>query len=153
MGNRLRHLRLMPLALLLVAVSATAEYESKLRDAGSLGGIRLADSENPNVRKVYIVQLKSAPAADFHRSLNRAPAKPGAPRTRFDKSIPIIEQYAARLTAEQDRALARAGPGAELVYRYHYGLNGFAARMHPSQAHKLDSLPEVLHVWEDEVRS
>jgi len=152
-GNKLRHLRLMLLALLLVAVSATAEYETNLRDAGSLGGIRLADSENPNVRKVYIVQLKSPPAADFHRSLNKAPAKPGAPRTRFDKSIPIIEQYAAQLTAEQDKALARAGPGAELLYRYHYGLNGFAARMHPSQAHKLDSLPEVLHVWEDEVRS
>ena len=143
----------MLLALLLVAVSATAEYETNLRDAGSLGGIRLADSGNPNVRKVYIVQLKSPPAADFHRSLNKAPAKPGAPRTRFDKSIPIIEQYAAQLTAEQDKVLARAGPGAELLYRYHYGLNGFAARMHPSQAHKLDSLPEVLHVWEDEVRS
>ena len=153
MGNKLRHLRLIPLALLLVAAIATAEYETKLRDAGSLGGIRLANSENPDVSKVYIVQLKTAPAADFHRSLNKAPAKPGAPRTRFNKSIPIVEQYAARLTAEQDRALARAGPGAELIYRYHYGLNGFAARMHPSQAHKLDSLPEVLHVWEDEVRS
>jgi len=153
MGNKLRHMRLMPLALLLLTVSATAEYETKLRDAGSLGGIRLANSENPNVRKVYIVQLKTAPAADFHRSLNKAPAKPGAPRTRFNKSIPIVEQYAARLTAEQDRILARAGPGAELIHRYHYGLNGFAARMHPSQAHKLDSLPEVMHVWEDEVRS
>ena len=153
MGNKLRHMRLMPLVLLLLTVSATAEYETKLRDAGSLGGIRLANSENPDVSKVYIVQLKTAPAADFYRSLNRAPAKPGAPRTRFNKKIPIVEQYSAQITAEQDRVLARAGPGTELIYRYHYGLNGFAARMHPSQAHKLDSLPEVLHVWEDEVRS
>ena len=48
--------------------------------------------------------------------------------------------------------LAKAGGGTELIYRYRFGLNGFAAKMHPSQAHKLDSMDEVLHVWEDEIR-
>ena len=152
MRSRPHKLRLLPLALLLLAASAAAEYETQLRDAGSLGGIRLAGSEDPNIRKVYIVQLKTPSASDFHGSLNKTPAHFAAKRVRFDKSLPVIEQYAARLTAEQDKALAHAGAGADLVYRYHYGINGFAARMHPSQAHKLESLREVLHVWEDEVR-
>ena len=145
-------LRLTLLLLLSVAIPANAEYESKLRDAGSLGGIRLAGSEDPGMRKVYIVQLAAPSAADVHAKMTPATYKAGATRTRFDKSAPAIQEYAARLVAEQDKALARAGAGTELVYRYQYGLNGFAARMHPSQAHKLENLPEVLHVWEDEIR-
>ena len=73
-------------------------------------------------------------------------------RTRFDKTRPEIQAYAARLAATQDRVFATAGPGAELVYRYQYGLNGFAATMSPAQAHKLEAQPDVLQVWEDEIR-
>jgi subtilisin family serine protease len=116
--------RLLLFLSLLVSTGAAADYESRLRDAGSLGGIRLAGTEDPNISKVYIVQLQTPSAADYHASM----------------------------TEEQNKVLARAGSGAELIYRYQYGLNGFAARMHPSQAHKLESLPDVLHVWEDEVR-
>ena len=76
--------RLLCLSLLL-AGSAAAEYESALRDAGSLGGIRLADSEDPNLRKTYIVQLKAPAAAEYHATL-AAPAmtKPGAPTERWN---------------------------------------------------------------------
>lgn len=141
--------------MLLLAGNATAGYESQLRDAGSIGGIRLAGSEDPAVRKVYIVQLKAPSAALQFAKLRTAAAKPGAPlaaRARFDKSAPAIQSYAAQLVEEQDKVLRRAGSDVELVYRYQYGLNGFAARMHPSQAHKLESAPEVLQVWEDEIR-
>ena len=144
--------RLLSLVLLLLAVTAGAEYETRLRDAGSLGGIRLAGSDDPTVRKVYIVQLKAPSAADYYGSLRTFASKPGVARSRFDNSSPIIQEYAARLATEQDKTLARAGAGVELLYRYQFGLNGFAARMHPSQAHKLENLPEVLHVWEDEIR-
>ena len=138
-------------ALLLTSASPAAEYESRLRDAGSLGAIRLAGTEDPGVRKVYVVQLKTPSAAQFHASSLKS-AFPGQPRVRLDKSRADIQSYAARLADEQDRLLTRAAADAELIYRYRYGLNGFAARMHPGQAHKLASLPEVLHVWEDEIR-
>ena len=145
----------MLLVTALMSAAAFAGLESELRDAGSLGGIRLADSEKPGASKIYIVQLREPSAAEFHSALHGVSGKPGAPqpaRSRLDKTNPAIQGYAARLAAEQDRILARAGSGATLVYRYQYGLNGFAARMHPSQAHKLENLPEVLHVWEDEIR-
>ena len=77
---------------------------------------------------------------------------PQAPRARFDKSSAAVQNYTAALAEQQNRTLAKAGTGTELIYRYQYSLNGFAARMHPAQAHKLESLPEVVNVWEDEIR-
>ncbi len=142
-------------SLLLSSFSAQAENESRLRDAGGPGGIRLAGTENPERRVVYIVQLRAPSAAEYHASLLSAtPAKPlvAADRLRFDKNNSAIQSYAAQLGAEQDRVLAYAAPNAEKIYSYRYGLNGFAARMTPGQAHKLENLPEVQHVWEDEIR-
>ena len=139
--------------LLLPAVSA-AQHESPLRDAGSLGALRLAGSEDQAVRRVYIVQLAMPSAAQYHAAQLQT-AQPGAvtaPRVRLDKSSAAIQSYTARLQEAQDRVIARAGPDSELIYRYRFGLNGFAAKMHPAEAHKLASLPEVLHVWEDEIR-
>ncbi|MDA0705813.1 MAG: S8 family serine peptidase [Proteobacteria bacterium] len=144
--------RFTTLCLLLLAAVANGADESRLRDAGSLGGIRLANSEEAGIRKVYIVQLKAPPAAAFDASLRPLANKLGVAHTRFDKTNPMIQEYAAQLALQQDSILARAGAGAELVYRYQYGLNGFAASMHPSQAHKIQNLPDVLQVWEDEVR-
>ncbi|NIL93917.1 MAG: S8 family serine peptidase [Woeseiaceae bacterium] len=126
-----------------------------LRDAGSLGGIRLAGSEDETASKVYIVQLAMPSAAEYHASLLTTAVKAGsqtAGRTKLDKTSPAMQGYAAQLESAQNNVIARAGAGTELIYRYRYGLNGFAARMHPAVAHKLESLPDVLRVWEDEIR-
>jgi subtilisin family serine protease len=146
------------LAAILIATllcgNVCAQYESALRDAGSLGAIRLAGSEDPAVRRVYIVQLATPSAGEYFASMTGKASRAGPPapgKVRFDKSNPLIESYAARLADEQDRVLRRVS-NTTLVYRYQYGLNGFAASMHPSQAHKLESLPEVINVWEDEIR-
>ena len=63
-----------------------------------------------------------------------------------------MKAYAERLALAQDKVLSKAGPGVNKVYSYRYALNGFAARMSLAQAHKLEHLPEVLNVWEDEIR-
>ena len=147
--------RLFTFVLLLIACTATAENGTRLRDAGSLGGIQLAGSEDPELRKVYIVQLAMPSAAEHHAKLQQAFVKPGVagvPRARFDKTSPAIENYTARLAEQQDKVLQRTGPDTELIYRCQCGLSGFAAKMNAAEAHKLDSLPEVLHVWEDEIR-
>lgn len=148
-------LRQFLLLMLLIPLGVSAQNESELRDAGSLGAIRLAGSEDPSSRKVYIVQLAMPSAADYHASLLTAAARPGAKaasRVRFDKASPVIQSYTARLSEAQERVVAKAGSGTELIYSFRFGLNGFAAKMHPAEAHKLESLPEVLHVWEDEIR-
>ncbi len=147
-------LRCLALVLLLVSVDAAAEYESRLRDAGSLGAIRLAGTEDPAARKVYIVQLAQPGAAAFQAVQLKGAQKAlaGAPRARFDKASPAVQGYTAKLAEQQSRVLAKAGTDVQLIYSYRYSLNGFAARMSPAQAHKLQSLPEVINVWEDEIR-
>ncbi len=127
--------------LLLISFSSLAQNESALRSAGN---VRLAGAEDPATSKVFIVQLRSASAAEHYASSPKAP--------RFDKNSAAVQAYAAQISLEQDRVFAAAGPGARKIYSYKYGLNGFAAHMSIAQAQKLESLPQVLNVWEDEIR-
>jgi subtilisin family serine protease len=131
--------RLLLLCSLLSAFSG-ALADSVLRDAGNVL-VRLAGDTDPSQTKVYIVQLKAPSVAETQ-----------APGVRVNKESPDVRAYAAQIADDQDRVLHRAGSGTEKIYSYRYGLNGFAARMTEGQAHKLRHLPEVLNVWEDEVR-
>ena len=128
--------------------------DSVLREAREVP-VHLAGAENPEETKVYIVQLRQVPAAE--RQVRQAksafgPARAAAARIRFDRDDPDVRAYVAELEDRQDRVLGQAGAGARKIYSYRYGLNGFAARMNAAQAEKLGHLPEVLNVWEDEVR-
>ena len=146
---RARLLLLCGLWCLVVSVHAAPG----LRDASDVN-LRLADTEDPAATKVYIVQLSSPSAAERHATATKRALGPvaSAPRARFDRESPAVQSYVAQIEYEQERIIARTGPGVEKVYSYRYGLNGFAARMTPAQAQRLENLPEVLKVWEDEVR-
>jgi len=141
-------------SLLLVSAAGTAWADSSLRDVGSIP-LRLAGDENAAATRVYIVQLSQPSAAEYHASIlkkNTGPAAVDKTRSRLDKTSPVLQSYARQLAEEQDRVLGKAGPDARKIYSYRFGLNGFAARMSTAQAQKLQNLPEVLNVWEDEVR-
>ena len=143
------------LAVLLVAPAASAESGSRLRDAGGPGAIRLAGTEDPSVRKVYIVQMRTPSAGEHHAKLVKQAARTqgiSKPRMRFDREHAAIREHAERIGAEQDRVISKLSPEVEKIYSYRYGLNGFAARMTPAEAHKLENMDEVQQVWEDEVR-
>ena len=147
-------LHLLLCAALLAPTAARSDAESPLT-TGPAGSLRLADSGNPAERKTYIVQLVAPPAAEHLVAMRRSSSKTtasGASRTRFDKSNAAVIAYTAQLQEQQSRVLARAGGNVDKVYSYLYGLNGFAARMTPAQANKLEHLPEVKAVWEDEIR-
>jgi subtilisin family serine protease len=140
----------------LACASATAEVGSRLSDAGPAYGIRLAGTdERGGVPKVYIVQLRSPSAAEHFTSLyprqsGKISATVQGSPAAFSKNAAGVESYAQRLADEQNRVLTRVG--AQKIYSYRYSMNGFAARMTPAEAHKLEHHPEVLQVWEDEVR-
>lgn len=139
--------------LLLTAVNVNAQHEPAVRSADD---IRLTGKEDPATSKVYIVQLRSPSAAEHHASLSRtmkaANFRANRSPQRFEKDSAAIRAHTARLDEEQQRVLNKAGPGTREIYRYKYGLNGFAARMSVADAQRLAGLPEVLNVWEDEVR-
>ena len=135
-------------------IAALSDAESPLT-AGPAGGLQLAETEDPAARKTYIVQLVAPPAAEQLVLMRRTSSKAGAtgaPRLRFDKSNAAVVAYTTQLQDQQSRVFARAGGNIDMIYSYLYGLNGFAARMTPTQASKLEHLPEVKTVWEDEIR-
>jgi hypothetical protein len=152
--------RLTILCAIFLAGFASADNESRLRKGGSPASIRLAGTEDANnVSKVYIVQLRTPAAAEFHATsaaATRAVAKtsPGqlASVTPFDKHNPAVQNHVEKLVREQASVITRAGPGVEQIHTYQYALNGFAAMMSPQQATKVEHMPEVLRIWEDEVR-
>ncbi len=139
------------LILSLCAAAAASAVENELRPGGPLGAYEFAE-EDTQSRKVYIVQLAEPAAVSYVAA--QAPGVAGKPAgpARFDSRSALVQNYAGKLAAEQARVLAKAGPGATQLYSYRYSLNGFAAVMTPAQAGKLDSLPEVVNVWEDEIR-
>lgn len=134
---------------------AVADGELVRVDDLLAANLRLADTEDPNLRKVYIVQLRTPSAAEaFSKgpgALQKSVSGTGN-RAHFDKSNSLVQSYAAKIAAEQESVLERAGTGAEKIYSYRYGMNGFAVRMSPALADKLEGMPEVLRVWEDEIR-
>ena len=151
-------IRLTILCVIFVGGIAFADFETRLRNGGSPMGLQVADSETLNSDpKVYIVQLKTPAAAAFHAaSAPRVAAKPSAGTLqsvpRFDKTSAAVQSHVQRLENEQAAVIAKAGPGVEQIYSYRYSLNGFAARMTPAEAAKLEHMPEVLRIWPDEIR-
>ena len=151
-------LRLTILGALLAAATALGDVETRLRHSDLPRQIGLAGTDDGNVTsQVFIVQLASPAAAEFHAaSAPRVSVKPepGAMLSTpsFDKTSAPIENYVQRLEIEQNDVISRAGGTVDVIYNYRYALNGFAARMSPSIAAKLEHMPEVLRVWPDEVR-
>lgn len=136
--------------LLLASVLVHAQNESAITGGGSM---RLSGFEDLADTNIYIVQLRSPSAAEYHSSLTKTYKVAGQSRqARFDKFGAGTVAYAAQLESEQQQVLARVGPDVQEIYSYKYGLNGFAARMTLAQAQKLRGFDEVLNVWEDEVR-
>ena len=148
------HTRLILVIALTLAGSAFADNESPLRVIPDTSSIRYADaSGNAADPRVYIVQLRAPAVVDQQIAQQPFAAKASGGNTQaFSKANPAASQYADKLVRDHETVLAKAGPGTRKVYSYKYSLNGFAALMTPAQAHKLESLDEVLKVWEDEIR-
>ncbi len=137
---------------------ASADYESRLREGGPPVGIRLAGSEVAQAEsKVYIVQLRTPSATEYHVSSGLSVAgKPSPGRLlsipQFNKNSALVESHIQEIAAEQAKIILSISPDIEPIYSYRYALNGFAARMTPAQAVKAEHMQEILRVWEDEVR-
>ena len=143
---------LVPVMLLVAAAALASESSLQTVEAPP---IRLAGAEDTAETSVYIVQLQQPSAAEYYAKLSGKGTRTAVidkQRVRMDKTSPQISAYRSQLAEQQDKVLNKAAPGARKIYSYQYALNGFAARMSMAQADKLQNLPEVLNVWEDEIR-
>ena len=149
--------RLTILCAIFVAGAAFADHESVFRTGNALADGQQSAASGAAASKVYIVQLKTPSAATLHARMAPSVAGKFRPGTglrsaRLDRKSALIQSHVQRLAEEQGRVIARVGSGIQPIYSYRYGLNGFAARMTAQQATSVEHMPEVLRVWEDEVR-
>jgi hypothetical protein len=99
---------------------------------------------------VYIVQLIDAPVGSYSGGVaGIAATKPGA-GGKVDAQSADVAAYTGYLAARQ--AAAAQQVGAQVLYRYTYAFNGFAARMSSASAARLRRAPGVVRVTPDTLR-
>ncbi len=140
-------------ALFLCATALLAGAESGVPQ---LASPNLAPGHEPEARKVFIVQLRRPSAGEYFarapQSMSVAQAPGDTRRVIPKRDSAAMRAYAEELEGEQRKVLATVGSGTRPVYSYRYSMNGFAAVMSNAQAQKLRKDPDVIGVWEDEIR-
>lgn len=101
----------------------------------------------------YIIQLKGASGIAKASELGELlPSNQlvGLGKNNYNAESANISAYTARLKAKQAEMADNFG-SVEILHSYVHTLNGFSARLSPSQAEAMRNHPDVLGVWEDEI--
>lgn len=118
-----------------------------------LGGCASSSAEPKEAAQVYIVQLTAAPLVAYTGGVaGLAPTKPQASGV-MDLSSPASRAYLAYLKSQQAElvALMRSTLGRPItpVYSYYSAMDGFAVRLTPEEAARVEKLPNVSSVRPD----
>ncbi len=112
----------------------------------------LADAALPE-SDVSIVIMDALPVAAYKGDVVGLAATKPAAGQKLQAGSAAAVQYAQFLQQAQDAVLNAAGVDAgQVVYRYTYALNGFAARLTPEQIREIKEQSGVALVLRDEFR-
>lgn len=128
--------------------SAQAGITIHRQDAGSMELLKTVASVNES--SIYIVQMFDQPVIAYQGGVAGFKGTKPANGGKIQKDSQSVQNYAAHLDAQHNRAINSVN--AQKVYSYRYGFNGFAARMTASDAAKLQKRGDVMNVWKDELR-
>ncbi|GAA1140489.1 cell wall-binding repeat-containing protein [Ornithinicoccus hortensis] len=105
-------------------------------------------------KMTYIVQLRDTPIAAYQGGVSGIPATSPAPGQKLDMGSNATRAYSDYLADKQASALSAAGVSSDaLVTSYDVAFNGFAVELTRSQLAGLNKNPDVVQVWEDEIRT
>jgi hypothetical protein len=117
-----------------------------LPDVGTAQTARI-DANGPSPTGVYIVQLVEPPVAGYTGGVAGIAATRPAEGAKVNAASADVAAYNGYLAARQDITAQQVD--AQVLYRYTYALNGFAARMSSSAAAQLKRAPGVVRVTPD----
>jgi subtilisin family serine protease len=130
-----------------LAIATTAVTLVALAPSGSAGAA-------PEQAGIYIVQLAGSPIAGYTGGVAGIPATKPTPGAKLDTKAWNFTAYRDHLRAKRADALKGARVDAKkTVATYDTTLNGFAARITPTEAAKLRTTPGVVKVAKSEVYS
>ena len=102
---------------------------------------------------VYVVILKDPPAAVYEGGVSDFRATRPNKGGKLDINSPDMQAYTSYLATTQDDLLRSVGGSeADKFYNYTVALNGFAAKLSPSQIADLQANPNVFMVLPDVMR-
>jgi len=139
------------ITLLLTTTSYASTYEvtidkSKLKNA--------SDNLNQSLKTYsYIVQLKGNSAVEQAQIIgellpsNQQVAVAG---NNYNAMTPAMQAYTKALETKQKQVAGEIG-SIDINYYFVHTFNGFTAKLTPQQKYLLESHPEVVGVWQDEV--
>src|SRR5512143_1323950 len=89
------------------------------------------------------------PAVSYRGGIPGYAATKPAKGKHIDPDSAKVVKYVVYLDSRHAEVLAKVG--GEKLYDYHYSFNGFAAKLNPGQAAKLNAQPGVVKVSADEL--
>lgn len=111
------------------------------------------DGSSKGTLSGYVVVLAGDPVAAYDGDINYFAATRPQNGRNINVNSAAVRKYAAYLEAQQDSALRQAGADVDRkINSYVYSLNGFSATLTEVEAEALRSNPEVLAVFNDELR-
>ena len=117
-----------------------------------VAGMSAATGAAQQETRTYIVQMLQAPVIAYEGGVAGLEATKPAKGKKVNPSSAAVRSYVGYLERNHAVALATVG-GGEKLYDYNYSFNGFAARLTAEQAARLERLPDVVAVTEDELRT
>ncbi len=135
---------------------ATSYNLSANEVAGNKSLLKEASKSNTQKKgtSLYIVQMKDKPgiskAAEFGELLPSNQVV-GIAGNNYNATTPKMQAYAKTLAKRQQDVAKQVG-SLKIIHSFKHTFNGFSAKLTPKQKEMLESHPEVVGVWEEELQ-